>query len=66
MGGRTSVESKDKWNKKAYDNITLRVKKGQKELFQQFAEAQEKSLNAFIVEAMREKMEREGKNDGIT
>ena len=41
------------------DHIQLRVPKGKKEKLQAFAKAQNKSLNAFVVEAVKEKMERE-------
>ena len=44
---------------KSYDRIALIVPKGEKEKLQAFAKAQNKSLNAFVVEAVREKMERE-------
>ena len=54
--GKTSNYSKDKYNAKAYDDIRLRVPKGQKEEIQAFAEANGESLNGFInrliVEAM--------------
>ena len=41
------------------DNIQLRVPKGDKAVYQAFAKSKGKSLNAFIVEAIKEKMERE-------
>lgn len=54
--GKTSNASKDKYNAKAYDDIRLRVPKGEKERIQAFAEARGESLNGFInrliVEAM--------------
>lgn len=59
MGGKTSSASKNKWMEKAYDRIGLLVPKGEKEIIKAFATAQNKSLNAFIVEAIKEKMERE-------
>ena len=62
MGGKNSYESIKKYQDKAYDRIGLLVPKGQKELIQAFAKAQNKSLNAFIVEAIKEKMERENEN----
>lgn len=49
---KTSSEVKDRYNKKAYDTIILRVSKGQKEIIQQYAESNGKSLNGFITEAI--------------
>lgn len=59
MGGRTSNESKAKYNAKAYDRINIAVPKGQKDIIKARAEAQGKSVNGFINEAIEEKMERE-------
>lgn len=59
MGGRNSYESIKKYQDKTYDRIGLLVPKGQKEIMQAYAKAKGKSLNAFIVEAIKEKMERE-------
>lgn len=47
--GKTSTESKRKYNEKAYDRISLTVKKGMKELYME--QAKEKgfdSLNSYI------------------
>lgn len=63
MGGKASAASKNKWNAAHYDRIIVQVQKGQKELFQAIAKAQNKSLNAYIVEAIREKMERETRSE---
>lgn len=56
--GRTSNAVKDRYNAKAYDDIRLRVPKGEKDKIQAFAEANGESLNGFInrliVEAMGE------------
>lgn len=46
--GKTSTTAKDKYNAKAYDDIRLRVPKGQKEVIQAYAEQQGESLNGFI------------------
>lgn len=45
---------------KAYDRINLTVPKGKKATIQNHATATGKSVNAFINEAIEEKMEREG------
>ena len=45
---KTSNAVKDRWNAKAYDNITLRVPKGRKRLIEAFAKKQGRSVNSFI------------------
>lgn len=57
--GKTSSIVKDRYNKKAYDNITLRVFKGKKDLIKEHAEATDGSLNKFINRAIDEAMERD-------
>lgn len=59
MGGKNSAESINRYIAKAYDRINLTVPKGQKEIIQAYAEAQGKSVNGFINEAIEEKMERD-------
>jgi uncharacterized protein YjaZ len=46
--GKTSSESKNKYAKKAYDDIRLQVKKGKKDLVKEYAEKQGLSLQGFI------------------
>ena len=48
-----------KFNKANYEAITIRVKKGQKESISAHAEATGESLNAFIIRAIEEAMERD-------
>ena len=50
MMGKTSVEAKERYNKKAYDDIRLRVKHGLKEPIQARAESLGKSLNGYITD----------------
>ena len=54
--GKTSNAVKDRYNAKAYDDIRVRVPKGEKERIQAFAEANGETVNGFInrliVEAM--------------
>lgn len=50
-----------KYMKNAYDEIKIRVPKGQKAVIQSFAESEGKSLNGFACEAINEKMERDKK-----
>ncbi len=46
--GKTSSESKNKYNKKAYDRISVMVPKGQKEIFVKMAQSKGLSLNGYI------------------
>lgn len=57
--GRTSSAVKDRYNAKAYDEMKVRVAKGNKELIQCHAEAHGESLNAFINRAITETMQRD-------
>ena len=58
--GRTSSVVKDRYNAKAYDEIKLRVKKGEKEIIKAHAEKYDGgSVNAFIQRAIAETIERD-------
>jgi len=59
MGGKTSNESKRKYNEKAYDRIQLVVKKGKKGEIKAFAESRGYTVNGFVNEAIDEKMQRD-------
>lgn len=48
-----------KYMKENYDEIKVRVEKGQKEIIKAHAEKNGKSVNSFINEAITEKMERD-------
>lgn len=63
MGGKNSYESIKRYQDKAYDRISIVFPKGHKDKMKEIAGRQGKSLNAFVVEAVNEKMERE--NDKI-
>ena len=54
--GKTSNAVKDRYNAKAYDDIRLRVPKGEKEKIQAFAEAHGESLNGFLNRLIEEAM----------
>jgi len=54
--GKTSSAVKNKWNAKNYDRIALVVPKGEKEIIKSAAEQAGKSVNAYILEAVHEKM----------
>jgi len=49
-----------KYMKENYDEIKVRVPKGQREVIKATAEARGQSVNGYIVEAVNEKMERDG------
>ena len=52
-------EATARYNKKAYDRISLVVPKGKRQRIAEFAKRQGKSLNGFINEAIDAKMESE-------
>lgn len=59
MMGKTSSIVKDRYNKKVYDEIKIRIPKGEKATLQEYLKATERSLNSFIVEAVHEKINKE-------
>ena len=54
--GKTSNAVKDRYNAKAYDDIRLRVPKGQKEKIQAYAESRGETVNGFINHLIAEAM----------
>jgi len=54
--GKTSNAVKDRYNAKAYDDIRVRVPKGEKERIQAFAEANGETVNGFINRLIAEAM----------
>ena len=54
--GKASTTAKDRYNAKSYDDIRVRVPKGQKEAIQAFAEQNGESLNGFINRLIGEAM----------
>ena len=60
MGGKTSTASKAKYNAKAYDEIKVRVRKGENDEIKAFAASRGLSLNEFITTAILEAMNRAG------
>lgn len=60
--GKTSSAVKDRYNAKAYDEIKVRVPKGQKDGIKSHAERRGESLNGFIQRAIEETIERDGEN----
>jgi len=57
--GKTSTAAKARYNKKAYDSITFRVKKGQKEVIKIYTQSINEGLNSFICRAINETMQRD-------
>ena len=47
----------NRWNKKAYDAITFRMKKGEKELISDHIKSTGESINSFIVRAIMTQIE---------
>ena len=64
MVGKTSNAVKDRYNAKAYDDIRVRVPKGDKEKIQAFAEAQGETVNGFINRLIAEAMWADKTADG--
>lgn len=62
--GKTSSEVKDRYNRKAYDEIKLRVYKGRKDIIQAAAERAGLSLSAYIVKAIDRQMSEDGFSKG--
>lgn len=54
---KTKAEIKNAYAKRNYDDIRLQVPKGEKEIIRAFAEAQNKSLQGFIRDAIKSAME---------
>ena len=56
--GKTSAESKNRYNEKAYDRIFIVVPKGQKDVIRERAEERGQSINTFIIKAIEKEMKR--------
>lgn len=55
--GKTSSKVKDRYNAKAYDAITFRVPKGDKEKIKSYAESHGESVNGFVNRLIKEAMQ---------
>ena len=64
MGGKTSSAVKNRYNAKAYDQIPLRVKKGEKEIIQKRAEKLGKSVISYITDLIAEDLNKPAPTDG--
>ncbi|SEL08575.1 antitoxin [Ruminococcus albus] len=58
--GKASTATKNAWNAKAYDQLRVIVKKGEKDKIKAYAESQGLSLNAYINKLIAEDMEKAG------
>lgn len=54
------IKANNRYNEKAYDRISIAIPKGKKEKIQACAAQMGKSLNAYVGEAVDEKMKRDG------
>lgn len=59
--GKTSAASKNKYNAKAYDRIVIFLPKGEKDGVKAAADATGQSMNAYIKQAISERMEMENR-----
>lgn len=60
MAGKNSpakIRANSKYTAKAYDDIKVRVAKGNREKIKQFAESKGKSLNGYITDLIKKDME---------
>lgn len=57
--GKTSSAVKDRYNAKVYDEVKVRVQKGDKEIIKAHAGSMGETVNSFINRAIREAMERD-------
>jgi uncharacterized protein (DUF1778 family) len=56
--GKAATTAKNKYNAKAYERLHISVKTGEKEPIEAAAKAAGLSTNAYIIEAIKEKMSR--------
>lgn len=55
--GKASTRATNKYNKKAYDRISLVVPKGEREKIRKAAEAEGESVNRYVSRAIAARME---------
>lgn len=55
------IRTNNKWTNAHYDRINIAVPKGRKDEIKALADTQGQSVNAYIIAAVDEKMERDGK-----
>lgn len=54
------IRANAKYNAKAYDDLKIRIPKGKREQLKEYAEQQGLSLNSFIKDAIKAKIEQNG------
>ncbi|WP_196602233.1 hypothetical protein [Pectinatus frisingensis] len=54
--GTASTKAKNKYNKKAYDSILLRIPVGEKSIWQEIAAKNSSSLNEFIIKSVKKEI----------
>lgn len=54
--GKTSTQSKNKWNKENYEQIKFVVKKGQRDKIKAYAQSKGISVNKLITELLKHEM----------
>lgn len=64
--GKTSSKVKDRYNAKAYDELKIRVSKGNKDIIKAHAAEQGESLNGFVNRAIDEAMKRDSSSESST
>lgn len=57
--GKTSSKVKDRYNAKNYDELKIRVPKGEKDKIKDHAESNSESLNGFVKRAIDEAITRD-------
>jgi hypothetical protein len=57
--GKSSTKAKNKYNAKAYDNLRIIVKKGEKDVISQHAKTRNESINGFVNRAIEETIQRD-------
>lgn len=64
--GKTSSKVKDRYNAKAYDELKIRVSKGNKDIIKAHAAEQGESLNGFVNRAIDETIKRDSSSESGT
>ena len=59
---KASGEAVNRYSKKAYDDLRIRVKKGQKEIIQARADELGKSLNGYVTDLIAEDLKNKADN----
>lgn len=54
--GRTSTQSKNKWNKENYEQVKFVVRKGEREKIKTYADSKGMSVNALLTQLLEIEM----------